>query len=234
MTDSSSPSYYPIDLDTRLWTEIQGFSDEFEKNWEDPEYGKLQVAVAKRIADLVLGASGTLTVETTPGWTGLGAMLTKLGIHSEVLDAVQVEVARKYATETRRMAERCLELAQMAITAEPRDQVAKFLGRVSRCYVLGLVPECIILCRAVLETAVTETFDRRDIPFPRDDKGKTTMAAKVDAAVTFKWLDSAARKDAMEVWVRGSKNIHDDPEVATDAADTITKTMRVLQLLYES
>lgn len=225
--------YIPPDLDSDLQLAIETFEEKIELAWADPEYGKNIVDLARQLAHLFMSASANLAVATsTDGWEGLSGGLKNLGIHDEVLDAIQIEIANTYATETRSMAERCLALAQKAITAKPRPQVAKFLQRVSRCYVVGFIPECIIVCRAVLENAVTETFDRHGIPLPRDESNRSDMNVRLDAAKKFGWIDDDARKDARDVWTRGNQNVHRDPDAAKDAADTIAKVMRVLDQLY--
>jgi hypothetical protein len=108
--------------------------------------------------------------------------------------------------------------------------VRRYLARLGRCYIAGFLPESVILCRAVLENAVNEAFDRRGgsggaVPHK--------MSLKVKHCERMGWLTSHGRSEAMNVWVRGNTAVHNDPEATRDVLGTIVLTMGVLGQLYE-
>jgi hypothetical protein len=151
-----------------------------------------------------------------------------------VRERIEIEVAREFSLGTMGMAERCLDLTRILAAAQPNESVMRFLRRLSKCYIAGFQPECVVLCRAVLANAVTETFGRKKVPEPADSGGNSTMKMKVDAAHRFGWLSKNAADEAMMIWRRGSKAIHDDPEATRDVRATIAATTSVLTKLYSA
>jgi hypothetical protein len=149
-----------------------------------------------------------------------------------VLEGLQIAVAYEYSTETAEKAKRCATLARLVIRGSPRDAVLRFLGRVSRCYILGLNPECLVMCRATLENAVKERFDKARIPLPATPAGKSAMAARIEDARHRAWLSDIAAADAWALWKRGSKIAHDDPALVADPLPSIEAAMRILAELY--
>lgn len=118
------------------------------------------------------------------------------------------------------MANRCLELARLVIAAQPHESVMRFLRRLSRCYIAGFLPECAMLCRAVVENALTEKFDRKGLPLPATPEGRSSMRSRLDAAVRFRLLSAEAADNLWIVWKRGSKAAHEDPEATQNVLDT--------------
>src|SRR5690606_20473403 len=102
----------------------------------------------------------------------------------------------------------------------------------SRCYIAGFLPECVMLCRAVVENAFVQKFADKELPLPATESGETPMRVRIEAARRFKFLSPARANDAWIVWKRGSKAAHEDPGATTDVLDTIRMTMGVLSELY--
>jgi hypothetical protein len=201
--------------------------------WADPEEGAAINAFAGRVAELMLDSSERLLVETDPTfWRGLPELLAQKELHEDVMLALRLTLARKYLPATDRMAERCVELTRLVIRATPNRWVSRFLTRVARCYIAGFTNECIVVCRAVLENAVTERFVRAGVPVPGTDAGKSPMRVRLDAAKMLTWLSAGGTVDAWTVWTRGNKAVHDDPELVNQTLETIRLTMRVLDELY--
>lgn len=144
---------------------------------------------------------------------------------------LEVEIAQRFAVRTDHMAHRCIQLARLALTGSPGEPVRRFLSRVGRCYVVGLLPESVVMCRAVLEQAVLEKFQRNRKPLPAAN-GKSEMRARLRRAEDLGWISRREREDAWQVWLRGSKAVHEDPHLTTDVLGTITTTMSLLSTLY--
>lgn len=162
------------------------------------------------------------------------ASLEEIGVKEIALESIQVEVAWEYCTGTRQMAERVLELSDQVVFGEPNKSVRRFLRRLSRAYVVGLFPECVILCRAVMEGALGEKFQLSGVPAPEDEKGRSDLKVRIDAAERFGWITADDARAAHDVRIRGNKALHDDPLVTADAWDTLRKTMTVLRSLYRN
>jgi hypothetical protein len=57
-------------------------------------------------------------------------------------------------------AERSVMMTRLAVRAQLSDRVAQYLRLLGRCFVAGFFPECVVVCRSVLEHSVRETFTR--------------------------------------------------------------------------
>jgi hypothetical protein len=144
---------------------------------------------------------------------------------------VELEIAKTFALRTDLMAQRCIQLARLSLSPHVGDRARRFLSRVGRSYVAGFYPESIVMCRGALDRAVGDKFLHAKEPIPAV-QGKADMKSRLERAVVLGWLSTSDRKDAADVWWRGNKVIHDDPMAASDALDTIKKTLRILDALY--
>lgn len=147
-------------------------------------------------------------------------------IHQEL----ELALAREYCNKTEKMADRAVELISLILNQDevPSEATHRFLRRVSRCYVAGFFPECVIQCRAVMENAIRAKFIKEDLAYP-----DTSMGKRLDFMVRLRWLSPETRRDAWAVWKRGSKAAHEDPEVTKAALGTIVKTAGVMTALEE-
>lgn len=114
---------------------------------------------------------------------------------------------------------RSVAIAQLVLKEEPTEPVGRYLKRLARCYIAGFDSECVILCRAVVENAVSARFEREGHPMP------SQMRARVSLARTKGWLSRENEKGVMDVWVRGNKAIHADPELVKDVTGTLRLTL---------
>jgi hypothetical protein len=226
------------DLDTLIEAAIQEFEAERERYWkQDPE--NYFMDLSDGIASLVLEASDELVApagsrEAEPWfqWEGASQLLDGDGpLLGTIQEQLQLQLAWQLSANTRQIAARCMEVAREVVSTRPSEPVLRYLRRLSRCYVAGFYPECIILCRAVLENALVEVFSRKRIPLPATAEGKSSMAGKLDAAVRLGWLTTHSRGIAMAVWKRGSKAAHEDPTVTQEVFGTVQMTLGLLREL---
>jgi len=145
---------------------------------------------------------------------------------------VELEIAKAFTLATDEMAQRCFELARLALPKPPGEAVARYLQRLGRCYVAGFFPECIVICRAVLEKALLERFERERKPLPPVPPGKSEMLARLSKAVDLGWLSRQQLNDGRTVNERGNKAVHEGPHMVADALDTIRLTLGLLRALY--
>lgn len=141
-------------------------------------------------------------------------------------EKLAIDLARKYYPATGGMINRCLDLATLAHQGQPSEAVGKYLRRLTHCYILELDAETVILSRAVLENAIHHLFESKDTPAPE------RMRARLDAAKMFGWISPPRANDAMTIWIRGNKAVHDDPDVTRDSLGTVRLLMGVLQEVF--
>jgi hypothetical protein len=211
---------------------VQNFEDERESYWSDDEQGKDYLRLVDRIAKTLLRGSTDLVQPPqdfgdaeTFSWDQAQWLADLDPVSGRVLERIEIDVAWEYSVDTRGMALRCLELARLVIAAQPNESVMRFLRRLSRCYIAGFLPECVMLCRAVAENALIEKFDRKSLPLPATPQGQSSMRSRLDAAVRFNLLSQRAADDLWVVWKRGSKAAHEDPEATQDVLGTIHLSM---------
>jgi hypothetical protein len=195
---------------------------------------ELHAAVVAMTRAVFHSGSGLLTVPLE----GFPATLTKQflamkGPPGKLGAQVELEIARAFALHTDKMAERCLELARMALEISPGETVLRFLNRLGRCYIAGFFPESVVMCRAVLENAVLERFEREGKPLPVPAPGKSEMRARLARAEDHGWLTRKQRTEAWSIWERESKAAHHDPAVTTAVLDNIRTTVELLAILYQ-
>ena len=164
--------------------------------------------------------------------TLLEQFLAKDGFPGRLDGQVELEIARSFALHTDEMAERCLEIARLALKISPGEAVLRFLTRLGRCYIAGFFPESVVMCRAVLENGLLDKFVREQKPLPVPAPGRSEVRARLNRAEEHGWLTRKQRDDAMSIWERGSTTVHKDPHVTKAAFDTIQTTMLLLASLY--
>lgn len=145
---------------------------------------------------------------------------------------LELEMAERFVLHTDDMAKRCLQLARLALTVSPAEPVQKFLARAGRSYVTGLYPESVVMCRAVLENAIRDKFQRHKKALPTPS-GRSEMRTRLERAEEFGWLTRRQRTEAWEVHQRGNKAVHEDPHLTTDVFGTIEATLGLLDVLYQ-
>lgn len=63
-----------------------------------------------------------------------------------VLECLQIDHAFA-SVDVAGKAERSLELVKLFLSTSPAEPALRYLRRLTRCYVAGFYPECVILCR---------------------------------------------------------------------------------------
>lgn len=221
---------------------IQAAIDEFvmarEHYWDHQEKEPEARFIADFTGRLLVEAAFTLSDPTpdseapdVPWESHLDAARSER-FGAEVREAIQLRLATELQSDLGAMTSRCEELSEELFGNRPGPRVMKFLQRLTRCYVAGFFPECVILCRSVLESAVRERFEMADLDLPENEKGHSDMRTKLNAAERFGLISAKARKDAWMIWIRGNRAIHEDIRVTKDVVGTIAMTRGVLAEIY--
>lgn len=228
-------------VDDSLWWRLHHAIDSYQsardEYWSPDPVERELVKLYEEVAQALLSASSNLVSDAE--WRGEAFSWAKLvettdqhGYGPVFDQCIEIAIAHDTVGRLEGSAERCLALAEHILANPPGERVARFLARLGRCYIAGFMTECVMLCRAVLENAVADSFERRGIPVPATESGASSMRTRLKAASLLGWLSDDGHAAAEVVWLRGNKAIHDDPEATTDVRGTIDYTGKVLRELY--
>lgn len=224
-------------LEDSLYAAIHVYDDTRTNYWLDGDQSEL-FEILDRLGQMAVAVTDELVVsEDLAKVYSLGntakSVLESLGPSSKIaLEHIQIVLAFRFCTDVVQRSARCLELTEYVLQAKPAEPVLKYLRRLTRCYIEGALPECVMLCRAVLENALLERFKRSAVPVPANSAGKSEMAVRLSFARKANWISAQSETDAWAVWQRGSKAVHNDPEVTKDVLGTLRLTMNVVSQLY--
>lgn len=130
---------------------------------------------------------------------------------------------------------RILKLWELLIDIHPGKRTLTFLQRVGRCFIWGFDPECIILCRGVLDAAfrdaVSDDVCIATYPNRRQEDRDFGLSSRIVAAYKNKLIDKLTKRMAFAIKTRGDKAVHYDPHATKDVAGTIRDTLIVLRRL---
>ena len=213
-------------LSSNLALVIENYEVDREAYWDDGGVNKILLELVDRYAKHLVAASLQAFDETGSSARLLSALdEPEVGALSE---RIEIDLAQDAVDRLPEGTERCLRLARWVVAAQPNERVVRFLNRLGRSYVFGFGPECVILCRAVIEAAVEDTLEARG------EAVQGNLSRKLAHAREKGLLQADAFREANQIRIRGNKAVHDDPTVTTDIDGTLQSTMLVLKQLYEA
>jgi hypothetical protein len=128
---------------------------------------------------------------------------------------------------------RIFKLYGLVLQTRPSLATQKFLARLGRCYFWGFDSECVILCRAVLDTAFRDAVEdgicekrlrmKREYGFTLNDRIWAAQKAGI--------IDRKTKDLAIQVKERGVKAVHYQPDITEDVFGTIRDTLTILEKL---
>lgn len=132
-------------------------------------------------------------------------------------------------------ASRIFKLYNLVLRSTPSKSTQQFLGRLSRCYIWGFDPECIILCRAVIDTAFKAcvTYEICKDHCGKRDRGSFSLKERIDAALKEGIIDEDIAKKAGTVRERGNQAVHRQPSI-TNVWGIICDTVAVLERITQT
>ena len=77
-----------------------------------------------------------------------------------------------------------MDLLGVLLEEQPAGRAPAYLQRVARCYIEGLDPECLVMCRAVLDSVFEESVSTAEVKgiLPSERiKGSVQLAHRMDA-----------------------------------------------------
>jgi hypothetical protein len=216
---------------------IENYREERERYWSHDDAEAMLIRIIEVVAEAMLAGSSDLTdgdgrvpwEAAKSRWGEVIRTAESSGISQQLAESVEIQIGTETVNRLFDAPQRCLELTTHILVVQPAEAVQRYLSRLGRCYIAGFLPECVILCRAVLENAVNEALARRG---GEGAKPRGSMSERLSRCQRAGWIDAGRRKDAATIWKRGSKAVHEDPHATSDAFDTIVLTMGVLVQLY--
>jgi len=129
-------------------------------------------------------------------------------------------------------ASRIFQLYNLVLRSQPSKPTQQFLARLSRCFIWGFDPECVILCRAVIDTAfkdrITPEICEKHFGKPRH-KYDFSLSDRIQGALNEEIIDEDIAKKARTVKTRGDTAVHKQPNITKDVWGTICDTVAVLK-----
>jgi len=132
-------------------------------------------------------------------------------------------------------AKKIFQLYNLVLCSTPSKSTQQFLGRLSRCYIWGFDPECIILCRAVIETAFNDsvTYEICEKHCRKHSQiGDFSLKDRIEAALKDSIIDKDIAKKAQTVRQRGNQAAHRQPSI-TNVWGIICDTVAILERITQ-
>ena len=224
----------PESLDEAIQRALDDFDAGIRSGLTTTERGEQAVKEADAYAAVLHALSENLTTADYDDITAHATLIQSQQLTGPAMALLEVRLARGYVPAASHLYRRCFELLSCIVEVEPTERVRRFLHRVSRCFLLGLEPETIILCRSVLESAVEERLDDTRRKGVREAAHGASMKVKIDLLHGQGWITDDSRRAAMVIWERGNAAIHKDPEAVGNAIEIIRKLVEVLYEIDDS
>lgn len=149
-----------------------------------------------------------------------------------IIDLARDAIENKLIKGTNRL----LRLVDLFMQEKPQGQTVDFLRRISRCYIWGFDPECVILCRSALDTAFKDKIHDKICKKYRRPAARYgyTLAQRINAAEKENMISSDRAKKARAVNGVATETVHDQPDITRDSLKFVKMTLAVIQQLYGS
>lgn len=150
-----------------------------------------------------------------------------------VWERLSIDLAWEAIDRIKQGPQRILDLYLLALGTRPSPRVQQFLTRLGRCYSWGFEPECVMLCRSVIDAAFGDTVDNAMCEKHPRESGKIgfTLADKIRAAYEEGLIDRRTQKAAERIRLRGNQAVHRQPDLTKDVLGTVRDTLAVLEKL---
>lgn len=216
-----------MNIDEYLHDAVGRYVAEMRSRDEHSELALPAYEIGADIARRLLRDVIELNTQSTKNlWVDFQDALAGLEMVEAAECALQVSLVQHLLPSFDRVAKRCWELGFLAKQHDSSEGARRFLRRVSRCYLLDLVPECLVMCRAALENAVIAKLDALPDGQHIPKAGPVTMRTRLDALASAGWLSGVSATDLhTKVWSRGSKAAHADPEAVGSPLESIGLTL---------
>jgi len=137
--------------------------------------------------------------------------------------------------------ERFWDLVALVKDRTPGERAKEFLARVARCYLFGFDCECVIMCRATIDSEFEAEVSGDEVlswweTTPKGKKGKPApinLYGRIEASAFAGKMGDAALRASHDIREAGNKAVHKRP-LHVDAIEYIRKTVFVLDEIHTS
>lgn len=230
---------------------------------DPPQYAKLQrllrlyregapelfrTLLTLRVSPEVRELARELSAELRPGEYSSGHRWHLLNLSEPVTDWLDIELAAEALTVVRavtgltsRSKRVYLTLLAASCEGELSDEAARYLARAGRLLLFGFDVECVVMCRAVLEAALTDRLDfteldrlgvRRSIKLGGGKPDQFSLADLIYGARRLHLFDPEEVTHAHGIREAGNSILHDTPDADDQACRFLMRMGRLLRKLY--
>ena len=161
-------------------------------------------------------------------WPRISSIPDDEAFQRQLRETAEVEVVADTVGELTDTGHRALEVAGRALARPPGHPVTAFWARMGRCYIAGLLPECLLLCRTALEGAASRAATREGLLQDDDGERPPTTAERLDALHAVGALSEEGRGAAKAVWAQGERALEGDAGGKDEVLEAIVRTSEIL------
>lgn len=204
---------------------------------QDPNQWHFENSLAAELLtvadDLVASPKLRAWREKLSGSFPIGDLARVLADFKLVKPQIRLDLARRDIADLEGKAGRLIDVLSLLLDDPPADRVRAYLQRVSRCYIAGLGPETVVMCRAVLDAAFEDRVpDDLIVRHQPQLSGKApSLADRITVASKARILSRESATAAREVKAAGNEAIHAVPFTTLRPLEAMRKTAQVLGAL---
>lgn len=199
------------------------------------------------LADLLVSGAHDLAGNDvsllTEGIESLIAMgsIDSLGARYQyLLSAMDARVAEDLVALASSASNRYVALATLMRRTTLSVPAARFLQRVSRCFLYGFDTECAVMCRGALDAELQAEISADDCAFlgrrarTRDGEPMYDLSDRIEAARKTKRFDDETAAIAHAVRKQTNMLLHRNPQPPKDVVEILARTLRVIEALQRA
>ncbi|MFC1529639.1 hypothetical protein ACFL6R_02875 [Gemmatimonadota bacterium] len=222
-----------VTLDVRIINAIEVHEEERKESWAE-DGAQETLVFADRLADILFKAAIDLKIPPPADefWDAAKELFNNEFARNTCLEHLQSRIAMMYCTHTDEMAERALQLTEELLDVFPTTEVNDALLRLSRNYILGLFPECSLLCGLILENALQDAFHLHGRKLPAVPPGKGRFQTWLSTAKKNGWITADQAEAARSIWKERNRAAHEPTDTGPDVLEKIQALVPLLTSLY--
>jgi hypothetical protein len=202
----------------------------------DSNHDRFENSLAKVLlkdVDALVASSELLRWRENVGNVPVGDLAKVIANFRLVKPQILLDLARRDLRNLDAKSRRTVDLLAILIAKRPSEGVAAYLQRVANCYIHGLDPECIVMCRAVLDSAFESTISATQVlqALPGSRTRGVHLADRIEAAERLALITRTTARLARKVKDAGNDAIHNVPVATLTPLEAVVATVKVLETL---
>ena len=209
--------------------------DPDEPDVGDPNRARFENSIGKTLlpaADALVASPQLLEWrEKLSGSFPIGQLASWLSNLRLVRPQLRIDLLRRELDNLEAKTSRLSDVLAVLIESPPSERARAYLQRVSRCYLNGLEPETVIMCRAVLDAAFEDRISESLVwtHVPRNHAGQTAVLAdRITAAQRSGIISPEMAASARAVKDAANQAVHGIPLATLPPLEAVRVTATVL------